>query len=188
MPDDDGETFLNALKVAEGPYQAGDPRTPAQRRADALMELVRVGVADFAQGPGRERPNADVVTVIDVADIEARGGADLAAEVRAHRSPLPIATLRRISCDCRISRVITDGRSEVIDVGRATRTIPTALWRALVVRDGGCTTPGCDRPPGWCEVHHKKHWADGGETTLANTELKCRRCHRHEHEGGHDPP
>jgi hypothetical protein len=187
-PPDDAQFLRNALKIAEGPHRAGDPRTPTQRRYDALMDLCRAGVAHFDQGPSRERPSADVAVAVDLADLETRGGQDLATELRAHRSPLPTATLRRLTCDCRISRVITDGRSEILDVGRATRTIPTALWRALVMRDGGCTTPGCDRPPEWCEVHHIQHWADGGETTLDNTELKCRYHHRHEHEGGHDPP
>jgi 5-methylcytosine-specific restriction protein A len=66
------------------------------------------------------------------------------------------------------------------------------LWRALVVRDGGCVAPGCDRPPGWCEVHHKVPWSQDGPTDLANCELRCWRHHRAVHEGrhraGHDPP
>lgn len=28
------------------------------------------------------------------------------------------------------------------------------------------------------EAHHVKHWADGGETSLRNTLLLCRRRHR----------
>jgi hypothetical protein len=104
---------------------------------------------------------------------------------------LSVATLRRIACDARISRVITDGRSQPLDVGRTTRTVTAALWRALVARDGGCTHPGCDRPPGWCEAHHIKHWADGGTTTLDNLKLVCSRHHREEHldeARGPDPP
>ena len=31
--------------------------------------------------------------------------------------------------------------------------------------------------------HHVKHWADGGETSLGNTLLLCRRHHRAVHEG-----
>ena len=127
--------------------------------------------------------------MIDITDLEARGGPDLAREVRKHAgAALPRATLRRITCDARIARVITDGPSEVLDVGRATRTIPTAIWRALVARDGGCTYEGCDRPPGWTDAHHITHWIDGGATSLANLRLLCRRHHRMVHEGGHDPP
>ncbi|MGH9174625.1 MAG: HNH endonuclease signature motif containing protein, partial [Vicinamibacterales bacterium] len=35
--------------------------------------------------------------------------------------------------------------------------------------------PGCDRPPGWCDVHHRKHWVDGGPTSIQNLELRCHR-------------
>ncbi|HEY7137136.1 MAG TPA: HNH endonuclease signature motif containing protein [Acidimicrobiia bacterium] len=86
------------------------------------------------------------------------------------------------SVSARISRVITDGRSLPLDVGRATRTVAAAPWRALVVRDGGCTHPGCDRPPGWCEAHHVKHWADGGTTTLDSLKLYCDRHHHDAHQ------
>jgi hypothetical protein len=94
------------------------------------------------------------------------------------------------SVSARISRVITDGRSLPLDVGRATRTVAAAPWRALVVRDGGCTHPGCDRPPGWCEAHHVKHWADGGTTTLDSLKLYCDRHHHdaHQRPRGPDPP
>ena len=106
---------------------------------------------------------------------------------------MSVATLRRIACDARIARVITDGRSQPLDVGRAIRTVTAAQWRALVARDGGCTHPGCDRPPGWCEAHHIEHWADGGTTTLDNLKLYCDRHHRdaHAHDdqpAGPDPP
>ena len=131
---------------------------------------------------------AEVSIHVDLGEIEARGGRELAVEVREHTGDLPRATLRRLTCDARIARVITDGRSAVLDVGRATRTVPAAIWRALVARDGGCSHPNCDRPPGWCDAHHIVHWADGGTTSLDNLRLLCRRHHRAVHEGGHDPP
>jgi hypothetical protein len=41
-------------------------------------------------------------------------------------------------------------------------------------RDGGCSFPGCDRPPSWCVGHHaNKRWAEGGTTDLAEGVLIC---------------
>jgi 5-methylcytosine-specific restriction endonuclease McrA len=69
----------------------------------------------------------------------------------------------------------------VIDVGRATRTISPALWKALVARDQHCTHPGCTRAPAYCEGHHIIHWSQGGATCLANLKLLCWEHHRKQH-------
>jgi hypothetical protein len=44
--------------------------------------------------------------------------------------------------------------------------------------------PGCDRPPTWCDVHHRKHWADGGRTCADNGVLLCERHHTLVHQDG----
>ena len=75
-----------------------------------------------------------------------------------------------------------NGRSEVLDVGRMTRKIPTPLWNALVARDKHCTHPGCDRPPGFCEAHHIIYWTQGGATNLENLKLLCWYHHRQQHQ------
>ncbi len=177
-----GEVVLSALDaVMQVDRDPGDVRTKPQRRADALVEL--------CTGDSHPVPHVSVLT--DIETLERRGGVAAALVARAeaeHVGALSAETLRRLSCDAGISRVITRGRSEPLDVGRVTRTISPAMRRALVVRDGGCRFPGCDRPPGWCDAHHKLHWADGGETRLDNLVLLCRRHHRAVHEGGTDPP
>ncbi len=183
---EDGETVLRAVEAMRGRYRSTETRTPAQQRADALVELCRVGVAHAEDGPGPL--HADIAVHVDIADIERRGGTELADEIRAGAGGLPKATLRRLTCDARISRVITSGPSQVLDVGRATRTISKPLRRALEARDRGCAWPGCDRPASWTQAHHIKHWADDGETSLANTISLCTGHHWLVHEGGHDPP
>lgn len=79
--------------------------------------------------------------------------------------------------------MLEDERGNTIDVGRKTRTIPAALRRALRARDGGCRFPGCTNRR-FVDAHHLRHWADGGETSLDNTVLACRRHHRALHELG----
>jgi hypothetical protein len=186
-----GEIVLGALEGAmECARAAGDLRSRPQQRADALVELCGAGARNHAAGPGR-RHRPHITVVVDAELLGEQATTAVAPRRRAdteHVGRLPIATIERLLCDAGISRVITRGPSVPIDVGRTTRTIPGALWTALVVRDGGCVVAGCDRSPGWCEVHHKIPWSRGGPTDLANCELRCWRHHRAVHEGGHDPP
>lgn len=102
--------------------------------------------------------------------------------------PLPQASLRRLACDATLTRLLLDSHSQPLDVGRATRTVPPALRRALNTRDGGCRFPGCDRPPGWTDAHHLTPWIDGGPTALHNLILLCRSHHRLIHDYGWPPP
>lgn len=64
---------------------------------------------------------------------------------------------RRLACDCKLIPVVLGTDSEPLDVGRTTRTAPLGIRRALIARDGGCSFPGCHRPPGICAVHHIQH-------------------------------
>jgi hypothetical protein len=69
----------------------------------------------------------------------------------------------------------------IIDAGRKSRLVSSALKRALVSRDGGCRFPGCDHR--LVDAHHIEHWVHGGETVKENLLLLCRRHHVAAHEG-----
>lgn len=62
--------------------------------------------------------------------------------------------VRRVACDAAVSRIITRGRSEPLELERQTAVVPTAVRRALILRDKRCPFPGSDRPHGWCDAHH----------------------------------
>ena len=94
---------------------------------------------------------------------------------------LGVADARKIACDTRVIPVVMGGPGEVLDVGRATRTIPPAIRRALIARDQGCVWPGCDRAPIHCDGHHIQHWLDDGPTSLANLALLCHSHHQRLH-------
>ena len=90
---------------------------------------------------------------------------------------------RRVACDAGIVVLHHAAGGEVLDVGRRSRTVPSAMRRALLSRDRGqCQFPGCESRH--CDAHHVEHWADGGETRLQNLVLACRFHHRALHEGG----
>ena len=94
-----------------------------------------------------------------------------------HVGPVPVEVARRLACDASVVRVVTAGGSEPLDLGRMTRVPSKAQRRAVILRDGHCRFPGCDRPPAWDDVHHILHWPDGGPTDLGNLILLCRRHH-----------
>jgi hypothetical protein len=171
-------TALRALTDPAGRDPA-DTRSPAQRRADALVEICRMSL-DRGTAPrsGGGRPHVVMTVDLDVLAGRAGGRCELSIT-----GPILPEAARRIACDAGVSRIITRGASEILDVGRRTRVVSPALRRALELRDGGCAHPGCDRPPQWCDAHHIVHWADGGETCLANLVLLCRRHHRVAHMG-----
>ena len=93
-------------------------------------------------------------------------------------------TSRRLSCDAGVVHWLENKQGETLNIGRKTRAIPPAIRRALNRRDHGCRFPGCTCSR-FVDAHHITHWADGGETSLDNLVLLCRRHHRLVHEGGY---
>jgi len=154
-----------------------DTRTPAQRQADALAEIAR-RYLDGTPGMGSSRPHLSVTVPWDTLQ-QAHGLVDI--EV----GPIPAETARRLACDANVSRIIVDKDGVPVSAGQARRTVPPPLRRALDLRDGHCTHPGCDIPARWCDAHHIVHWAHGGRTELANLHLLCRLHHRTAH--NHQP-
>lgn len=180
------DTALRA-RSARANLDSSDDRTPGQRTADSLVDLCRFSLDhdDTLGTSGGTRPHITV-------DVDYR---TLAAPEDGPDGPLPEVDgmpitpedARRLACDAGVVRIVTDGPSRVLDVGRSTRTIPTAIRRAVERRDGGCAWTGCDAPIPWCDVHHVRHWAHGGGTALDNLLLLCRRHHTAIHEGRSPP-
>jgi hypothetical protein len=108
---------------------------------------------------------------------------ELFEEQRNEPSDVSAETSRRMACDASVVHWHEGKDSEPLNIGRKSRTIPPALRRALKQRDGGCRFPGCTCSK-FVDAHHIQHWADGGETSMANLVLLCRRHHRLVHEGG----
>jgi len=164
---------VGAEPRGDGGGRVADDRTAGQRRADALVEVCRLALATTRlPGNGGDRPQV-VVTVPFDPLTHRLGSGTLDSGDRVAPE-----TARRIACDARILPAVLGGVGQPLDLGRERRLITGALRRALVLRDGGCAFPGCDRPPRWCDGHHVRHWADGGPTSLANAVLLCGYHHR----------
>ena len=176
-----GETVITALRSLTDPGNLNptDTRTPRQRRADALVDISRAHL-DQGDTPvsGGERPHVTLTVSIDA--LEGRAGKP--CELTETGVITPHAA-RRPACDAALTPMITNNLGAPIDVGQQTRSIPPAIRRALIARDGGCTAPGCGRPARWTDTHHIVHWADGGPTNLDNLTLLYRhhphQAHQH---------
>jgi len=167
------EAALRVATTADG--DADEPRIPATRRADALVDICRFFLDHHAAAPAtRHRPHLNVV--IEAEHLHDARGASVIDGPR-----LDSATTARLLCDCQLHRLVRSGRSEVLDYGRSTRTISPSLWNALVLRDEHCRFPGCDRPAHWGEGHHVKWFSEGGVTALANLVVLCSRHHHRLH-------
>lgn len=151
---------------------APDPRTPAARRADALLDLVSRAVS-APEGTPRQAKTTMVVTV----DLPTLQGQARRAALTTGGELLTPATARRLACDAQLIPVVLGTRGEVLDQGQATRLFTRPQIRHLWLRDRHCTFPGCTKPAPWTDAHHLIHWADHGPTDIANAALLCRAHH-----------
>ncbi len=173
------DVIAKGLQLAMAPPVAGEPvGSYAQRQGQAMVDVFQHYLDHQQVKLGkRHRPHLNVtIPYWDL--VHGRGGHHLDG------TPVEVATLHRLACDANVHRVITDGASSILDYGRATRTIPPAIYTSLVLRDARCRFPGCDRPPQWCEGHHIWPWEHGGPTNLPNLVLLCSRHHHVIHKIG----
>ncbi len=143
----------------------------AELCALALIELLRLAVGADATSGGPARP--------EVTLIKHRGkltGAD------GHPVGGELAGVW--GCVGDVTEVTVNDAGVPLDMGYAYRLATAAQRRALVIRDGGCTFPGCDLGVNWCDAHHVIAWNDGGPTDLAVLALGCRRHHGVAHRAG----
>jgi hypothetical protein len=175
-----GAVLRIALEPLAKPIGKGDDRRLDRRFADALVELAG-HLLDNGIGPhrGTQRPHLQVTTTLET--LLQRAGSP-AGELE-FSLPISAASVERLACDCNVTRILLDGESQVIDVGRSKRVVSPTQRRALSVRDKGCRWPGCDRPASYTSAHHLVHWTKGGPTDLDNLALLCLRHHWLVHEG-----
>jgi hypothetical protein len=155
-----------------------EPRTPAHRRADALVEVFELVAASGRLPRNGGDPVQVAVTVPWTALRDGVGAATL-----DDGTTLSPAAARRLACDAGLIPAVLGGASQSLDVGRQRRLFTGPLRRAVLLRDGGCAFPGCDRAPKWTVAHHVIHWAEGGATCLANAVAVCGHHHRIIHYG-----
>ena len=141
------------------------PRTSAQRRADAQVEMAR---RSRAYRDGKYRRPRPLITVHVGLGTFTRMCELADGTVVSPSQVFPLLT------EAEIERVVFDGPSRVIDVGVRERFFTGALRRAIEVRDGHCQhESGCFVPGEFCHIDHKIRYTDGGLTTQENGQCLC---------------
>ncbi|GAB3766396.1 HNH endonuclease signature motif containing protein [Microlunatus parietis] len=168
---------------------AVDLRNHGQRLHDAVDEvfarMLRTGdVPEHGGLPASVLVTVDLDTLL--AHTEAATACPEPAARRARRghgtasdgTVLSIAEILRLADEAEIYPTVLNHHGIPIDLGHTRRLASKNQTIALYARDGGCSFPGCDRAPEWCERHHVIRWADGGLTILSNLTLLCAYHHR----------
>jgi hypothetical protein len=139
-------------------------RTPAQRRADALVEMARRAMA---VPRGARLPEPLVTVVVGLETLTGR-----VCEL-FNRTPVTPGQVAGLLDKASVERVVFAGRNRVIEVGERERFFRGGLRRAIEVRDRGCRHPGCRLPAEECQVDHVVPYAAHGLTVQENGRLLC---------------
>ena len=143
--------------------QAGITRTPAQRRAAALIEMATRSATAPANGR-RPRPlfsvtvgNDTMARLCTLASGTLLGSGDLVPHLET----------------AMLETVLFADHTTMLSVSRQ-RTFRGAVRRAIEVRDQHCQHPsGCDVPADECDVDHIVPYADGGLTSQFDGDIGC---------------
>ena len=171
------------LEAALGPLSAPAPvdgerdlRSSDRRRGEALVALVRAGVAGAGTGPRQTKSQLFVTVDLDTLRDRVRGAGVTVGGPEAGVVLGP-ETVRRLACDATIIPTVLGAAAAVVDLGTDVRLFTAAQVKRLWLRDRHCSYPGCTMASSWCDAHHLVHWADDGPTDLDNAALLCERHH-----------
>jgi hypothetical protein len=202
------ETIRTAAEAFGPPGGTMDARTAAQRRLDGLAAACKAaldtGGAPFrhgaaphisvlvhdqtlAQAGQRAHHGGPAPGGVAAGGAAAGGAAGSAAAGTGRGAPpartghgqmLTAAQVLGLCCGAELTAIRwEDGLP--LDVGRAARTEPPALRKALEARDRTCRWPGCETPAAWATGHHIRGWTTGARTSLGEICLLCHVHHAH---------
>ncbi|MDQ6938151.1 MAG: HNH endonuclease, partial [Actinomycetota bacterium] len=156
-----------------------DPRSAGQRQHDAVEAVARRLLRSDTLPTSGGTP-ATVLLTMTISDLQSRTG----YATTGHGGLIDLPTALRMATEACVIPVFMNDTGGIIASGRGRRTASPSQRHALAARDGGCTFPSCTTPPEWCDVHHLRNWATGGNTDLTNLALLCGYHHDHHRQTG----
>jgi hypothetical protein len=174
-----GHALDRRLDELAGTVCEADPRTKAQRRADALAALVAgadrlmctCGDSDCAETRGRLR-NRNVVIHVVAERASVEGGGITPGFMAGADGLIPPEVVAELAKSATLQPLIVPAAAEP-------RYIPSGRLAEFVrCRNLTCRAPGCDEPAIHCDIDHTIPYADGGPTHPSNLKCVCRKHHQ----------
>jgi hypothetical protein len=169
LPDIDGalvEGVFNEMIDRMRPARGEPWATRAQRGADALVELCRLG-RDYDPDTDPDAHLRDAYRPDFVVHIPPEGPVELVPGV-----PLPDGMVETVRAQARLAPVAVDQLGAPVGQGRVRRPLSAEKTRAVKARDGHCRVPGCTRRHG-LQAHHLIPVSWGGSDDLSNLAAVC---------------
>jgi hypothetical protein len=173
-----GSALDRRLDELAGTVCEGDPRTPKQRRADALGALAAgaqrlacgCGSADCAAA-GAPAPRTNVVIHVVAEQATVEGASTTPGVLSGRQELIPAELVAELAKSARLVPLRPP-------VGAEPGYTPSAKLAEFVrCRDLTCRAPGCDRPATHCDIDHTIPYSDGGATCASNLKCLCRLHH-----------
>ncbi len=130
-------------------------RSNAQRRYDALIEMARRASSTPA---GAKAPKPLITVHVDHPTLMGRICELSTGTVLTPGEVLPILI------PAEVERVVFEGPSRIIDLGRRQRFFTGGTRRAVEILHPTCTHPTCRVPSEFCDIDHVPDWEHGGRT------------------------
>jgi Domain of unknown function (DUF222) len=173
------DTSAQARDSNDAGKEAPDPDGGRRAAGSADADRQAPGSGNGRRPPGQAGPAATVPGQAN------RCPAALSPEAwRALRYGMARLAVELVSGPAGVAAVLRGGLldkpyntpSLPLDIGYS-KSIPPAIRRAVLLRDRTCAWPQCDRPAAHGDIHHLRHQADGGETSIRNCILLCQYHH-----------
>lgn len=169
----------------------GDARAIGRRVNGHMISLKRQGRARRSH----DQLRADIARDLLLGEAAAGGGKGL-VDIHVSAStldggtapghiggmgPVTAETARRVvgsQPDAEHRITVTDDDGNPTHVYTLTRRATRTIRRHVQTLQPTCSFPGCVAPAEDCDLDHEDPWAEGGETSTANLDPKCRHDHQ----------
>ncbi|MDQ0675383.1 hypothetical protein QFZ36_002944 [Pseudarthrobacter siccitolerans] len=156
-------------------------------QAPATAEYENAGGNGYADLGNVPMPKVDVLITVPVFAL--LGLTDEPATLDGY-GPIPVSMARKLVTDGASSfyRVLVDPRDGApLEIGRTSYRLTKAMKKALQLRDGKCTFPGCNNRTLDNDTDHLQAWQHGGHTGISNLAQLCPKHHRLKHNSPWEP-